>query len=541
MWVLNLPYGVRPPNVRWWTNPGVNAFIGADLPDYLTAFIPGPYTRLHRIDTALNPGNPLPALRVRKRVPRPLQLEMAAELEPALRSWGTAVLTAQTGTGKTYAAVLAARRFLGDRRGAKILVVVDRPAELTTASWAGVIGGLGDGGLQWLIMAPEGKSLRKLLGPRGARRERFDLVIADEIQNYRHHSGRTTALQALIGVGTKDPSPLLAITATLGHNPSEYLLLAPLLARIYGEPYARWKDLGARLISAGHPLVPSRFSKGAYMWSERALSDSRLQQRSVKAIEGILAGATPPALVFRAAPWGPAPVRAVGVELTADQRRQYEMAWKEFRRDNQIARTGGDSDAGRAALLRFRQKASFLRVQHTADLALSQARKGRQVVVAVELVTAAADPIAAAIEAAGVRCARIYGDHDASSERRAFQLGDKPVCVVSKTTAISLHAGEELDDGKTATTATRVGLMHQPRYSGIAAQQTIGRTHRDGRIGPWFLLYARDTVEQDASRVMVERSLTAGASGGAHSSGWEDVAQMFGVTWLSESVLADNW
>lgn len=532
VWVLDVPYGYRPPGVRWYPNPGVNAYIGADLPAVLAEYASRPYTRLRRLEDSLN-DSPGPPLQVRRRVPRPMQKQMAAELESALTAWGTAVLTAATGTGKTFAAVWAARRFLQDRPNAKILVVVDRPSLVTTSSWAGVIAGLGDGGMQWLIMPPEAKSLRKLLGPRGARQERFDLVIADEVQNFRHESDRTKALRALIGFGKSDQSPLLAITATLGHNPAEYLLLAPLLARLHHEQFGQWRDLGARLIAAGHPLEPSRFRAGAYCWSERALADPLLQQRSVEQVQSTLSGASPPALVFRDAPWGPAPVRAVGVALTADQRRQYEAQWRQFRRENQIARTGGDSEAGRAALLRFRQKASFLRVQHTVELAVSQARKGRQVVVAVELVTAAADPLAAMIEEAGIGCARIYGDHDAKAERLAFQLGHKPVCVVSKTTAISLHAGEELDDGRVATSAPRVGLMHQPRYSGIAAQQTIGRTHRDGQTSPWFLLYAQDTVEEEASRVMVERSLTATASGGASTAMWESVAGMFGVSWLS--------
>lgn len=524
----------------WYPNPGVNAYIGCQLPDYLTEYASEPYTRLRRLEDELN-QSPGPAPQVRPRTPRPLQKEMAAELSTSLRAWGCAVLTATTGTGKTYAAVWAARKFLRDRPDAKILVIVDRPSTVTTRSWAGVIAGLGDGGMQWLIMPPEGKSLRKLLGPRGARLEQFDLVIADEVQNYRHLSDRTKAIQALIGVGKSEQSPLLAITATLGHNPAEYLLLAPLLARLHHEPASAWADLGARLIGDGHPLVPSRFQPGAYVWSADALADPRLQQRSVESVEQLLSAASPPALVFRPAPWGPAPVRAIGVELNAAQRRQYETEWKLFRRANEIARTGGDSEAGRAAVLRFRQKASFLRVSNTAELAVSQARKGRQVVIAVELVTAAADPLAELIEQAGIRCARIYGDHDASAERLAFQLGDKPVCVVSKTTAISLHAGEELDDGRTATPAPRVGLMHQPRYSGIAAQQTIGRTHRDGQTSPWFLLYARDTVEEEASRVMVERSLTATASGGGSTQMWQSIAGSFGIRWLSESELGDGW
>lgn len=527
--MLDLPFRMSHPRVRWYPDPGVHAFIGAELPPELEPFTSTQYTRLRRIEDSFN-RTPGPSIDTVRWSLRTIQKDMAAELVAALRHWNGAVLTADPGVGKTLSAVCAALVYLADRPSAKVLVIVDRPSLITIRSWSAAIAGVGDGGLDWLVSSPD--QLHRLVGPRGVPREQFDLIIGDEIQNFRHMSQRTKAFRSIARFRTATPTPILAVTATLGHNPSEYLMLAPLLAAVRGEPMSKWRDVGARLIELGHPLVPSPFVEDDYVWSDAAREDSRLQQRSTETVKKWLSGAAPPAIVYRSAPWGPANVRAVGVDLSPTQLGEYGEQWRAFRRANEIARTSGDSEKGRAALVRFRQKASFLRVSHTAELALSQARKGRQVVISVEHVTTGADPIADTIEAGGVRCARIYGEYDAEEERLAFQLGAKPVCVVSKTSAISLHSCEELPDGRTATAAPRVGLMHQPRYSGIAAQQTIGRTHRDGQASPWFILFGKGTVEEEAAKVMVERALTATASGGDGAGVWSSIASLFGVQWM---------
>src|SRR3712207_7365304 len=80
------------------------------------------------------------------------------------------------------------------------------------------------------------------------------------------------------------------------------------------------------------------------------------------------------------------------------------------------------------------------------------------------------------------------------------------VCVFPVTASISLHAGELLPDRSTASEAPRVGLFHQPRFSGIQARQVTGRTHRDGQVSPWRGGFAADTVGEQEGRVLVERS-----------------------------------
>jgi hypothetical protein len=520
---------MRHPQVRWYPNPGVHAFIGAVLPDDLRQYQSQAYTLSRRHEDTLN-RSPGPVAVAAPMHPRPLQLDVAAVMVRSLEHRQCGHISAEVGVGKTGAAILAVRTYLGDRPTAEILIIADRPADSTIPAWRNALAAFGDGGMRWLIASPD--HLSKLLGRGRTPLIEFDFVVVDESQNYRHLSERTKLMWAVTRMFSKTPPPQITITATLGHLPSEYLALPRLIAAARGEPVAQWKDVGARLMALGHPLEPSRFNNGDYMWNQAARDDVSLQQQSIQEVQGWLLNASPPAMVYRKAPWGPATVQAIGVDLTATQRHEYELAWRDFRRANEIARSGNDSDAGMAALMRLRQKASYLRSAQTAQLAVAQAGKGRQVMVSVSLVSTAADPIADAIEAAGVPCARLYGDHPIESERLAFQLGRKPVAVLNKSAAISLHAGELLADGRRATAAPRVGIFHAP-VTGIAAKQTTGRIHRDGASAVICLLYGKNTIEETAAKTMVEQAQSASASGGGSVDMWASIADAFGVGWLT--------
>src|SRR3546814_3073673 len=70
-------------------------------------------------------------------------------------------------------------------------------------------------------------------------------------------------------------------------------------------------------------------------------------------------------MLHRAAPWGPVPISGMPVALTPGERTAYEAEWGEFCREMDIARRGRNVAKGRAALLRFRQKAGLIRVDST--------------------------------------------------------------------------------------------------------------------------------------------------------------------------------
>ena len=161
--------------------------------------------------------------------------------------------------------------------------------------------------------------------------------------------------------------------------------------------------------------------------------------------------------------------------------------------------------------------------------------------MSVEFVETAADPIREALQDAGVAVACIYGRDrfDVEAERLRFQSGEAPVCVFTVTASISLHAGELLPGGGTASRTPRVGLFHQPRFSGIQARQVTGRTHRDGQVSPWRVAFAEDTVEEQVARVMVERLAVSGSTAGADTSALQEIAELLEADWLPPVALTD--
>jgi hypothetical protein len=172
----------------------------------------------------------------------------------------------------------------------------------------------------------------------------------------------------------------------------------------------------------------------------------------------------------------------------------------------------------------------------------AQVEADRQVAVSVEFVETAADPIREALLDGGIAVAGIYGRDrfDVEAERLRFQTGEAPVCVFTVTASISLHAAELLPDGHGASTTPRVGLFHQPRFSGIAARQVTGRTHRDHQVSPWRVAFAQDTVEEDVARVMVERLAVTGSTAGGDTAGLQQIAELLDADWLPATSLTGD-
>ncbi|MFC4604367.1 DEAD/DEAH box helicase family protein [Rhodococcus kronopolitis] len=531
IWILDVPFRTPAPGSRWYPKPRVHAYVGPTLPDELRPFATKPYTYPRWVEDDLN-SEPGPPPTAAPKTPRPEQLEAADAIELAARHAARGfALFDDPGMGKTLSAVVAAKAVAALRGGTTILVTVDRPASITVPHWRASIAAVGDGGYRWLIISPD--QLKKLIAGNG-RPRRFDVVVNDEAHNFRHRSQRTgyqRRINRLLDPAEKAPF-VISMTATPGHHPGEWLYLSSLFAQIHDEPPEHWDDLGARLADAGLPL--ERYL-GRWQWSPEAKASTALQARAVETVRTWLTAATPPLMLHRDAPWGPAPIDGLGVDLTPAEVLAYEMEWGAYRREMKIARTGSDTARGRAALVRFRQKAGMIRVPHTVELVAAHVERGYQVLVATEMVSTAAAPIADQLEERGIAVSRIFGGRaDAEEERLRFQRGESRVCVFNTTSSISLHANEQLADGTTATATPRVGFFHQPRYSGIAARQTIGRAHRDYQVCPWWLLYSTDTVEESAGQTMVQRLLVTSASVDGDLSTFRSLAALFDADWLPD-------
>ncbi len=539
IWVLDVPYGTQVDEASWHPAVKTHLYVGRSLPASLAPYAPGPYTLGRFLENTLNPEDPTPNPEPTDALePRRIQFEAADAIAACAAAGGRQFLLAdEPGVGKTISAVLGATA-VGDLRGARrVLVVADRPAAITIGHWCRTIAALGDGGLDWVVITWD--RLEKVAG------YGWDVVIADEAHALRRTTTKRWKHWTRISghAHPHEAAPfVIATTATPGHTPLELPYLAPAYAQVHGESMREWTSAtqpGAVFAAAleRHGVSVEQGRYGA-TWT----TDPARRAADLKLVRGWLADERPAAMLHRAAPWGPVPISGMPVTLTPAERAAYEAEWGEFCREMDIARRGRNLAKGRAALLRFRQKAGLIRVESTVAWIVQQVQAERQVACSVEFVATAADPIADRLRDSGVEVATIYGRDrfDVEAERLRFQTGEAQVCVFTTVASISLHAGETLPDGRQATLEPRVGLFHQARFSGIAGRQVTGRTHRDHQVSPWHIAYAEGTVEEQVGKAMVERIAAASDAVGSDTTGLAELAELLGADWLPAATLTEG-
>src|SRR4051812_42613317 len=396
VWVLAVPFRAPAPGAQWHKDLQAHVWVGRELPAELAPYDPPPHTFERFLEDELN-ATPRPLPAPRPMTPREEQWAGADAVIAHAEAGGRVFLLGDDpGVGKTGTAILAAREIAERRGGDRLLVVADRPAAITIPHWTRSIAGFGDGGLRWCVTTWDRLAKVSKL--------RFDVVVADEAHMVRHTTTqRWRHWKAVSGAGrVKDAPFVLATTATPAHTPLELPYLAPEFAVRHGESVRDWGDLPTRLAAHGFHV-----ERGRYGWQWTENPDER--RTDLTRLQSWLADADPPATLHRPAPWGPVSVTGTPVSLTPAERAAYESEWSEFRAEMQLARRSRQSARGRAALLRFRQKAGLIRVQATVDWVKAQVEAERQVAVSVEFVETAADPIREALLDAGVPVAGIYG------------------------------------------------------------------------------------------------------------------------------------
>lgn len=539
VWLLELPWGGldggKPAGVAYYKALTAHAYVGTSLPDALVPYASKPYSYLRWLEDELN-GTKGPGATSAPMQLRPEQLDdVRAIAAIAAKNLRQAHLANQVGTGKTLVAV-AAMKVIAHMRGAKtVLVTVDRPARITIPSWRRTIAALGDDDLRWVIISSD--SLGKLIARNGRSRP-FDLVAIDEAHQFRHDSKRTNYMRRLTRMDAPpEKAPfVLTITATPGNHPGQWGFLSSLYAQVNGDPPSEWADFGKKLASRG---VPLELSYGKWNWTPEAKRSIQMQQDAIRSVRDVLLRHEPPLMLTRAAPWGPPPFDVSLIDLTPDQWRAYELEWGDFQREMKLARSGNNVARGLAAIVRLRQKASMIRVEHTVDAVRADLERGFQVLVATEMVSTAAHPVAELLEEHGIPVARIYGSNpDAEAERVRFQRGEAKVVVFNTPTAINLQAEELLEDGTYATSTPRRGYMHQSRYSGLLAAQIMGRAHRNFMVCEWSLLAAQGTIEEKAGLIMLSGLIASTTSTDGDASSLAEVASVFGADWIPAAQLA---
>ncbi len=199
------------------------------------------------------------------------------------------------------------------------------------------------------------------------------------------------------------------------------------------------------------------------------------------------------------------------VALDAAARRLYETSWRAFRTELQLAGGSTRTPTGRVADLRFRQKASLLRVAGTVDFAEELLDAGEQVAISVAFLETGA-ALEQIVRLRGWRAGQINGEASGEANeatRIAFQTGALDVVIFTVTESISLHR-LELPGGE----RPRSLILHDMRHSAIQLQQIEGRCHRDGQHAMIHYAFAEDTVEETiAARVIARMTAMDGMAG----------------------------
>lgn len=447
-----------------------------------------------------------------RQVPRPHQVEATRAILAARASGRSGFLLGDaTGLGKTLS-VWGALAAMPER---EVLIVCPKGA---MPQWRRTIAlsGLTEKTVTLTnyertkaLMAPppagKGRSTRarnNALARHGTPKRTWPLVVFDESHRLRNPYAQQSLVCRQIAQAA---TFTVYLSATAGQAPHELTYLGPLLGEAAGEPaetLAAFRILMQRL---GIGRAKGRWTNWSWEANPR---DCAVMADLLFRGDGAIGMRRRPADI---AGWPEVQRELSPVALNASERRLYDATWREFRREWGLAGGSTRKPAGWAADLRFRQKASLLRVAGTAAFADLLLEEGQQVAISVAFLETG-DALVAALHTAGWRAEAITGRRAGEvneATRLAFQTGELDAVVFTITESISLHQGE-MPGGE----RPRALIVHDLRHSAIQLAQIEGRCHRDGRLATVYYALAEGTVEESLAATVVGRMASMDAMAG---------------------------
>jgi hypothetical protein len=328
----------------------------------------------------------------------------------------------------------------------------------------------------------------------------WDVIVFDEAHLLRNpQSQRSTACRRLAGEGSDHKAFCLWLSATAGQNPLHLSYLAPILAASTGTTVGDLTDF--QYWAESQNMEVRQGAYGAWEWVRNEADLDHMRH--------ILFENTDPLVGIRRRPtdiagWPEQQRIPYPIDLDPRGWELYDDAWLEFRREVNLAMKGRNPQNLLVEQLRFRQKASYVRVPGTVELVEDLLSNDLQVAVSVQFLESV-DALRDILEAKKIKVATIVGDMTADekeAERIRFQQGDAPVILFTPTEGISLHAGEAAAE---ATDMPRVTVLHDVRYSALSCAQIEGRCHRDGQNAIAYYVYADRTVEENIIHKTIQR------------------------------------
>ncbi|HYF55135.1 MAG TPA: strawberry notch family protein, partial [Salinarimonas sp.] len=340
------------------------------------------------------------------------------------------------------------------------------------------------------------------LAKHGRPKRIWPLVVFDESHRIRNPNSQMGLACRQMAAAARF---VVYASATAGQAPHELSYLGRLLTHAAGQPADTLDGYRQLMKRLGIGRAKGRWQNWSWTPNE---DDREVMAGLLYRGEGAIGLRRHPTDI---AGWPEVQRELAPTALDPQARRLYDATWREFRRELGLAGGSTRHPKGWAADLRFRQKASLLRVPGTADFADDLLENGLQVAISIAFLETGA-LLVDTLVGRGWKVGSITGERTASSNedtRVAFQRGELDAVVFTVTEAISLHQGELPGGDK-----PRALLVHDMRHSAIQLQQIEGRCHRDGRRAVIWYLFAEGTVEEKVTAAAVARMASMAAMAG---------------------------
>ena len=352
------------------------------------------------------------------------------------------------------------------------------------------------------------------LARHGQPKTTWPIVVFDESHRLRNPYAQQSLVCRQL---TEAAAFSIFMSATAGQAPHELSYLGALLGHATGSPVETLADFRELMKHLRIGKAKGRWTN--WSWEANARDCEVMADLLYKSERAIGMRRRPGDI----AGWPEVQRELAPTALDGGERRLYDATWREFRRE--LGLLGGSTrrPVGWAADLRFRQKASLLRVAGTADLAQDLLEADQQVAISVAFLETST-AFVAKMAGRRWRVAEINGRQtsEVNEEARvAFQTGQLDAIVFTVSESISLHRNE-MPGGE----RERALVVHDMRHSAIQLAQIEGRCHRDGEKAMIFYAYAEATVEEAIAAAVTRRMASMEAMAGEDTSLLDEIADL---------------
>ena len=304
------------------------------------------------------------------------------------------------------------------------------------------------------------------LARHGQPKRTWPVVVFDESHRLRNpYAQQSMACRQL----ADRASFAIYMSATAGQSPHELSYLGRLLGRAARCPTDTLADYRLLMKTLGIGRAKGRWTNWSWEPNERdrvVMSDLLYKGKNAIGLRrrpSDIAG------------WPEVQRELAATALAVYERRLYDATWREFRREFGLAGGSTRRAAGWAADLRFRQKASLLRVAGTAAFADDLLAAGEQVAISVAYLETGA-LLAETLRGRRWRVCEINGERTAElneAARIAFQTGECDAVVFtvtnrSRSIGANCRAGKSLAPSSFTTCATAPFSFSKSRGVAIA-------------------------------------------------------------------------